>query len=130
MEKKINGKAFLPFGVFVGVYLITGIVLNAKGVEMAFYQLPTPVAAVIGVITAFILFKGTINEKLETFLKGCGQTDVMTMCFIFLFAGAFTTVSSEMGGVDAVVNLGMSVLPPQFVAAGVFVISGFIGIST
>lgn len=130
MEKKISGKAFLPFGVFVGVYLITGIVLNAKGVEMAFYQLPTPVAAVIGVITAFILFKGTINEKLETFLKGCGQTDVMTMCFIFLFAGAFTTVSSEMGGVDAVVNLGMSVLPPQFVAAGVFVISGFIGIST
>ena len=64
MKKKISGKAFLPFGVFVGVYLITGIVLNAKGVEMAFYQLPTPVAAVIGVITAFILFKGTINEKL------------------------------------------------------------------
>ena len=61
MEKKISGKAFLPFWVFVGVYLITGIVLNAKGVEMAFYQLPTPVVSVIGVITAFILFKGTIN---------------------------------------------------------------------
>ncbi|MCF2681166.1 Na+/H+ antiporter NhaC family protein [Faecalicatena contorta] len=130
MEKKVSGKALLPFGVFVGVYLITGIVLNMKGVEMAFYQLPTNVAAIIGVIFAFVFFKGTMDEKLQTFLKGCGHTDVMTMCFIFLFAGAFTTVSSEMGGVDAVVNLGMSVLPPQFVAAGVFVISGFIGIST
>lgn len=130
MEKKVSGKALLPFGVFVGVYLITGIVLNMKGVEMAFYQLPAPVAAMIGVIVAFVLFKGSIDEKMGTFLKGCGHMDVMTMCFIYLFAGAFTTVSSEMGGVDAVVNLGMSVIPPQFVTAGVFVISGFIGIST
>jgi len=130
MEKKVSGKALLPFGVFVGVYLITGIVLNAKGVEMAFYQLPAPVAAMLGVIVAFVLFKGSINEKMEVFLRGCGHVDVMTMCFIYLFAGAFTTVSSEMGGVDAVVNLGMSVIPPQFVAAGVFVISGFIGLAT
>ena len=130
MEKKVSGKALLPFGVFVGVYLITGIVLNAKGVEMAFYQLPAPVAAMLGVVVAFVLFKGSINEKMEVFLRGCGHVDVMTMCFIYLFAGAFTTVSSEMGGVDAVVNLGMSVIPPQFVAAGVFVISGFIGLAT
>ena len=130
MEKKANGKALIPLGVFVVVYLTTGIVLEIQGVDMAFYQLPTPVAAVAGIIVAFLLFKGTINEKLTIFFKGCGHEDIMTMCFIFLFAGAFTTVSSAMGGVDAVVNLGMSVIPPQFVAAGVFVISAFIGVST
>ena len=130
MEKKANGKALIPLGVFVVVYLTTGIGLERQGVDMAFYQLPTPVAAVAGIMVAFLLFKGTINEKLTIFFKGCGHEDIMTMCFIFLFAGAFTTVSSAMGGVDAVVNLGMSVIPPQFVAAGVFVISAFIGVST
>ena len=29
MEKRVSAKALLPFGVFVGVYLITGIVLNS-----------------------------------------------------------------------------------------------------
>ncbi len=130
MEKKASGKALLPLGIFVGVYLAVGIVLEMQGVEMAFYQLPAPIAALIGVISAFVLFKGSINEKLSTFLKGCGNEDIMIMCFIFLFAGAFTTVSSAMGGVDAVVNLGMSLIPPQFIVAGVFVISAFIGVST
>ena len=54
----------------------------------------------------------------------------MIMCMVFLFAGAFTSVSSAMGGVDSVVNLGMTFIPPQFIAAGVFVISAFISIST
>ena len=130
MERKASGKALLPLGIFVGIYLITGMILEIQGVEMAFYQLPAPVAAMIGVLSAFLLFKGSIDEKLKVFFKGCGNEDVMTMCFIFLFAGAFTTVSSEMGGVDAVVNLGMSILSPQFVAAGAFIISAFIGIST
>ena len=130
MEKKASGKALLPLGIFVGVYLAVGIVLQMQGVEMAFYQLPAPVAALLGVISAIVLFKGSVNDKLSTFLKGCGNEDIMIMCFIFLFAGAFTTVSSAMGGVDAVVNLGMSLIPPQFIIAGVFVISAFIGIST
>lgn len=130
MEKKASGKALLPLGVFVGVYLAVGTVLQLQGVEMAFYQLPAPVAALIGVISAFFIFKGSINDKLSTFLRGCGNEDIMIMCFVFLFAGAFTTVSSAMGGVDAVVNLGMTVIPPQFVAAGIFVISGLIGLAT
>lgn len=130
MEKKASGKALLPLAIFVGVYLAVGIVLQMQGVEMAFYQLPAPIAALIGVISAFLLFKGSIDEKLGTFLRGCGNEDIMIMCFVFLFAGAFTNVSSAMGGVDAVVNLGMTVIPPQFVAAGIFVISGLIGLAT
>ncbi len=130
MEKKANGLALIPFAVFVGVYLAVGIVLQMQGVDMAFYQLPAPIAALLGVIVAFIMFKGTIDEKMVRFLRGCGNEDIMIMCFVFLFAGAFTTVSSAMGGVDAVVNLGMTVIPPQFVAAGIFVISGLIGLAT
>ena len=59
-QKKANGLALIPFAVFVGVYLATGITLNAMGVEMAFYQLPTPIASFIGIIVAFAMFKGKI----------------------------------------------------------------------
>ena len=31
-QKKANGLALIPFAVFVGVYLATGITLNALGV--------------------------------------------------------------------------------------------------
>ena len=49
MDKKASGKALLPFGIFVGIYLATGMILNFQGVEMAFYQLPAPVAAILGI---------------------------------------------------------------------------------
>ena len=70
MEKRVSAKALLPFGVFVGVYLITGIVLNSQGVEMAFYQLPAPIAALIGVLSAFVLFKGKVdvNDKINMYI--------------------------------------------------------------
>lgn len=129
-NKKVSAIALLPFLVFIGVYLITGIVLNARGVEMAFYQLPSPVAAVVGIIAAFIIFKGTIDEKFNSLIKGCGNENIIIMCIIFLLAGAFSTVSKSMGGVDSVVNLGMSVIPAQYISVGIFVISSFIAIST
>lgn len=118
MDKKASGKALLPFGIFVGIYLATGMILNFQGVEMAFYQLPAPVAAILGILVAFAMFSGKMDEKLGTFLTGFGSEGIMTMCMIYLFAGAFATVSNAMGGVDSVVNLGMSVMPPQFIAAG------------
>lgn len=132
MEKntKISGKALIPFGVFIAIYLITGIALNSQGVEMAFYQLPSPVAVMGGIIVAFLMFKGSINDKFNTFIKGCGNENIIIMCIIFLLAGAFTTVSKQMGGVDSVVNLGMSFIAPQFITVGIFIISSFIAIST
>ena len=35
------------FAIFIVVYLSSGIILQAKGVEMAFYQFPAPIAALI-----------------------------------------------------------------------------------
>lgn len=127
---KANGLALIPFLIFIGIYLITGMVLNARGMEMAFYQLPAPIASFIGIIVGFMLFKGSFEEKLSLFLKGCGDENIMIMCMVFLFAGAFTSVSSAMGGVDSVANLGMTVIPPHYIAAGIFVMSAFISIST
>ncbi|WP_443110654.1 hypothetical protein [Caloramator sp. mosi_1] len=61
MEKRKNtskGVALIPFLIFILVYLGSGAYLQSKGVELAFYQFPAPVAAFIGIIFAFLLLKG------------------------------------------------------------------------
>lgn len=127
---KPSGKALIPFAVFIFLYLGVGIILEASGTEMAFYQLPAPVAIIVGVIVAFIIFKGSIEEKFSQFAKGCGNENILIMCFIYLFAGAFATVAKSMGGVDSTVNLGLSLIPAQYITAGMFVISAFISVAT
>ncbi|MGB6127531.1 MAG: Na+/H+ antiporter NhaC family protein [Psychrilyobacter sp.] len=127
---KVSFKGLVPFFIFIGIYLGSGLILQSQGVELAFYQLPAPIAAFAGIITAFILFKGTINEKFSTFVKGCGHEDIIIMCIIYLLAGAFAGVSKAMGGVDSTVNLGLTYIPTQYIAAGLFIIAGFISTAT
>ena len=97
---------------------------------MAFYQLPAPIAAMVAIIFAFLLFKGTMDEKFDAFIKGCGDDNIIIMCIIYILAGAFSTVSKAMGGVDSTVYFALSIIPPQFITAGIFIISCFISIST
>ncbi|MGN9163900.1 Na+/H+ antiporter NhaC family protein [Tissierellaceae bacterium HCP3S3_D8] len=126
---KANGKALIPFLVFVAVYLLTGIILQFKGYDMAFYQLPAPIAVIIGIIFAFIMFKGSIDEKFNDFIAGCGEENIIIMCVIYILAGAFSNVSSAMGGVESAVNLGLTLIPAQYITIGIFIIACFISIS-
>lgn len=130
LKPKANGAALLPFIVFVLVYLATGLILNAMGVEMAFYQVAAPVCILPAIILAFIMFKGSIDDKFNDFVRGCGDENIIIMCLIYILAGAFATVSKSSGGVDSVVNFALSLIPVQFVTAGIFLISCFISIST
>lgn len=129
-NEKISGKALIPFLVFIVIYLATGIVLHLRGVEMAFYQLPAPIAALVGIISAFLLFGGSIDEKFDNLVEGCGDSNIIIMCLIYILAGAFSALASASGGVDSVVGLGLSVVPAKFLTAGVFLIACFISIAT
>lgn len=130
LKAKANGAALLPFIVFVLVYLATGIILNAMGVEMAFYQVAAPVCILPAIILAFIMFEGSIDDKFNDFVRGCGDENIIIMCLIYILAGAFATVSKASGGVDSVVNFALSLIPVQYITAGIFLISCFISIST
>ena len=47
-----------------------------------------------------------------------------------ILAGAFANVAAVMGGRESTVNLGLSLVPVEFLAAGLFVISAFMGTAT
>ncbi len=129
-QQKGSGKALLPFLVFVGMYLGSGIFLEWQGIPMAFYQVPAPIAACIGIIAAFLLLQGSFLDKFDTFVKGCGDANIIIMCIIFLLAGGFASVCDAMGGIDSTVNLGLTYIPSEYLAVGIFVISGFIATAT
>jgi Na+/H+ antiporter NhaC len=70
-----NGLALLPFLVFIVIYLGAGLIMQSRGVEMAFYQFPSVVAISIAVLVAFLINKGSINEKFSIFAKGAGTRE-------------------------------------------------------
>ena len=129
-EKRPSGLALLPFAMFIFIYMGAGIYYQVKGMEMAFYQFPSVTAMFLAVLVAFIMFKGTINEKFDTFAKGAANVDILTMLMIYILAGAFANVAAVMGGRESTVNLGLSLVPVEFLAAGLFVISAFMGTAT
>jgi Na+/H+ antiporter NhaC len=123
-KKKGNPLALIPLFIFIFTFLGVGIVLND------FYALPSPIAVLIGIIAAFLLFKSSTEEKIDTLIKGCGESKIMTMCIIYLLAGAFAVVSKAMGGVDAVVNLGINTIDSAYFPLGIFLIASFLSTAT
>ena len=103
LEKKGKGSALLPFLLFIVIYLGAGLYFQAQGVEMAFYQFPSVTAMFIALLLAFCQGKGTIDQKFTVFAKGAANENVLTMLMIYILAGAFSTVASAMGGVDAII---------------------------
>ncbi|SON49395.1 Na+/H+ antiporter NhaC family protein [Vibrio tapetis] len=119
-------KALVPLAIFLALFIGVGSYLTLQGVEFAFYQLPAPIAALPAVIVAILMSKESINKAIEQFIRGIGHSDIIAMCMIYLLAGAFASVAKATGGVDATVNLGLSLLPPSLILPGMFVIAAFI----
>lgn len=123
-KQKENGWALLPLGVFLALFVGSGIITGD------FYKLPVLVAIIVAAIVALAMNrKETLNAKVERFAKGAGHPDLMIMVFIFILAGAFSEVASGMGAVDSTVNLALSVLPQSLLVVGLFFIGAFISLA-
>lgn len=116
----------LPLIVFLTIFLGSGIYHSLIGTEFAFYQIKAPVAALPAIILAALVYRGKLNQGIEEFLKGASHPNLILMFMVFMLAGAFASVSSAIGSVDATVQMGLSVIPPSFVLPMLFVISAFI----
>lgn len=125
-ENLVKGKAsaLLPIGVFLVIFLGAGIVFQD------FYAMPAIVAFLIALFVAFLQNRGTgFQEKMRLIAAGVGEENIITMSLIFLCAGGFSGAVTAAGGVDSTVNLGLSLIPPHFAVAGLFVIGCFISVS-
>ncbi len=121
-----NGRAIalLPIGIFLVLFLGMGIVTGD------FYKTPAIVCFLIALFVAFMQNrKVSFGQKLQIIAKGVGDENIITMCLIFLCAGAFSGTVSASGGVESTVNMGLSILPASFAVAGLFVIGCFISVS-
>lgn len=123
-----NGKgraaALLPIGVFLAIFIGFGIFTGD------FYAMPAIVAFLIALSVALLQNRTlTFAEKIDVMAKGVGNDNIITMCLIFLCAGAFSGAVTAAGGVESTVNLGLSVMPSHFAVVGLFVIGCFISIA-
>ena len=119
-------RTIIPLCIFVTIFFGSGLYHLTQGTEFAFYQIKAPVAALPAMIAAVLLARGTVEERILPFLRGVGDVNIATMCMVFLLAGAFSQVTSAIGGVDATVALGLELLPSPFLLPGLFLVSGFI----
>jgi Na+/H+ antiporter NhaC len=124
VDKKRNPWALIPFVVFLLLFIGSGVITGD------FYKFPVIVAIVIASAVALAMNrKESFNQKVETFCKGAGDSNIMLMVIIFLLAGAFSEVAKGMGAVDSTVNLALSVVPQNLLMVGIFVIACFISLS-
>lgn len=124
VEAQPRFAALIPFFVFVFFYV--GLSIWAQD----FYKVPMPVAFAVASAAAFFLNrKVPVDKKVNVYASGMGDSNIMLMCLIFILAGAFAAVAKTMGAVDAAVLITRSLIPAQFLLAGIFVISALISLA-
>ncbi|WP_221040244.1 Na+/H+ antiporter NhaC family protein [Gelria sp. Kuro-4] len=121
--KRKNGNSFaglLPLIVFLALFVGTGVITGD------FSKMPLLVAFMISAGFALVLNKPgerlSVTKKIDIFMRGGGEPTIILLVVIFLLAGAFYSVADAMGAVKSTVNLGLSILPRNFILAGVFMI--------
>jgi len=115
--------ALTPILVFLGVYLVTSILIKD------FYKVPVASAFLLASVYAVLISKGTLRKRLDTFSEGAGNPRILLMVWIFILAGAFAQTAKDIGAIDATVNLTLRVIPGSMLFAGLFFTACFISMS-
>ena len=125
--KKGNPVALLPIGVFLAIYLGLGLTFEyGLKIEMGFYNIPIVIAFLVAILVACLQNRAvSFEEKLEIMGQGVGDKNIITMLLLFLVAGAFVGVVGRSSA-QSVAYFMLSVIPPQFAVAVLFVVACFV----
>ena len=116
--------ALSPLFVLLVVFFIGSLLAGD------FYRIPITVAFIVAAVYAVAISKGSkLVERIDNFSRGAANPRIMYMIWIFVLAGAFAAVAKAMGAIDATVNLALSVIPANFVPAGIFLAACFISMA-
>ena len=133
MEKgepmKPSGFALVPFAVFAVFYVGFSLYAGHLGFEMPWYKVSMPVAFLVASAVSLMIGRRPFEEKVETYARGMGESNIMIMCLIFILAGAFATIAKGSGAVDAAVVIAQSLVPAKLMVAGVFLVSCLISLA-
>ena len=117
-------RALIPFGVFLVFYMGLSIVSGD------FYRVPMTVAFLVASASALVLnHKASLKSKIDLFAHGMGDINIMTMCLIFVLAGAFAETARRMGAVDSTIQIALSFIPPHMMLCGLFMVACFISLA-
>ena len=125
-KQQQNPWSLLSLILFLMIFVGSGLYYTFQGVENAFYQVSASVAILPAIAMALCFGKDTLDQKLETLVEGIRNPNIITMCVIYLLAGAFETVTKNIGAVSSTVNMGLSVIPPHFMLPGLFLIAALL----
>ena len=121
---KANFWALVPLFIFLGIYLITSLIVKD------FYKVPITVAFVISSVVAIGMTRGEkLSERVSRFSAGASDPNIMLMLWIFILAGSFAQSAKSMGAIDATVNLALQILPDNLLLGGIFIAACFISLS-
>ncbi len=116
-----------PILLFVFLVVFAGIVTED------FNTMPVLVALMLSAGYALIINPQNSQlssfEKIDVFCKGAGEKNIILLAIIFLLAGAFYSLTIEIGARDATVNWALQYIPSYFLLPGLFIISSFIAFS-
>lgn len=118
-----NPWALIPLLLFLGIFVGSGFYFTNLGINHAFYQIPATIAILPAIIIAILLGQQSASQRFKDFIDGVRDSNIITMCLIYLLAGAFESVTLATGSVTSTVNFGLTIIPPQFMLPGLFLIS-------
>lgn len=118
--------ALLPIAFFLCIFIGSGVYLTLQGVDFAFYKVSASVAILPALIVAVLFGRQSLTENISVFLEGVREKNIITMCMIYLLAGAYTEVLKGIGGVEATVYFALQFIPQEATLPGIFIIGAFV----
>ncbi len=107
--------ALSPLLVMAVLFVALGLLLGDFG------RVSLPMVFVLTAVYALFTLRGLpLESRITVFSRGAGESDLLLMVWIFIFAGAFAASAKAMGAVEATVNLTLSLLPPWLILPGLF----------
>jgi len=112
--------ALLPMALFLFLFIGSGVYLTMQGVPYAFYKVSASVAILPALMLGILFGRHSLSDNINIFLEGVREKNIVTMCMIYLLAGAYTEVLKGIGGVEATVHFALQLIPHDATLPGVF----------
>jgi Na+/H+ antiporter NhaC len=127
-SKDYGGKALFPLLLFLGLYVGCGVFFLIEGVPKPFNVVSRYVSMLAGIMVGLFFYERerSIGDKTQIYCENAGRPGVMQLGLIVLLAGAFAGGAAAAGGKASIVNLGITLIPSQFLVPGIFIMCAII----